>query len=93
MEKIKLGKNSFFIGEDEKAPRGIIEFRPDEEGVWLVTSTRVDPSLRNQGIAKKLLDELANHARKEGYKLRPQCSYVVKKFQEDRSYDDVKAQK
>lgn len=90
MEEIKLGNNSFFIGEDEKSPSGMIEYRPDTDGVWLVTSTRVEPSLRNQGMAKKLLDELANHARKKGYKLRAQCSYVVKKFEEDRSYDDVK---
>lgn len=93
MDKIKSGKNSFYIGEDENTPLGIIEYRPDKEGVWVVTSTRVNPCLRGQGMAGRLVSELADHARKEDFKLRAQCSYVVKKFEEDRSYDDVNVEK
>lgn len=92
MQEIKKGKNCFYIGEKEKSPLGVIEYRPEGE-VYLVTSTRVKPELRGHGVAAKLLDRLADHAREEGVKLLAQCSYVVDKFANDRSYDDIKAEK
>lgn len=91
--EIKKNEHCFWIGEDFAQQKASIRFVPQEEGVLLVTSTRVDTSLRSQGIAKILLDHLADYARKENLKLRAHCSYVVKKFQEDSSYDDVNIEK
>ncbi len=89
--EIKSAKNCFFVGEDEKSPQGLIKYIEEEEGVLLVTSTQVNPSMRGQGLAGILLDHLADYARSEDLKLRAQCSYVVKKFDQDPSYNDINA--
>ena len=55
-----------------------------------VNHTVVDESLRGQGIAKKLVDELAAFARENSLKVKAICSYVVSLFEKDSSYDDIK---
>lgn len=87
--EIKKADRCFWIGEDEDKPLALIAYKDLGEGSLAVTSTQVDPSLRGQGVAKILLDHLADFARAENLKLKAVCSYVVKKFEEDRSYDDV----
>lgn len=78
----------FYHGPKEK-PLAKIIYTPAEDGVIIATSTVVDPALRGQGIAKLLLDRLAEYARAEGVKIRPQCSYVVKAFERYKEYEDV----
>jgi len=56
----------------------------------VVEHTYVDQSLRNQGIAKKLLDEAANYARQNNYKMEPVCTYAAMAFERYSEYDDVK---
>lgn len=80
-----------FYHGPENHPLAKIVFKPAEAGVIIATSTVVDPSLRGQGIAKKLLDHLADYARQEGLKIRPECSYVVKAFERYTDYEDVMA--
>ncbi|SHH01328.1 hypothetical protein SAMN02745245_00333 [Anaerosphaera aminiphila DSM 21120] len=91
MSKIIRDENLFWVGEDKNNPSGFIKFRPLEDNpkVLLAASTVVNPELRGQGMAKKLLDELTDYARENDYKIKAQCSYVVTKFNEDHSYDDV----
>lgn len=91
--EIKRKDQCFWIGEDENKPQALIKYEDMGNGVLLVTSTQVDPSLRGKGVAKILLDHLADFAREENLKLQAQCSYVVKKFAEDPSYGDVDAEK
>lgn len=52
--------------------------------------TEVSEKLKGQGIAGKLLDEATKYARENNFKVKPVCSYVVKKF-ESGEYDDIKA--
>lgn len=59
--------------------------------VMVMDHTFVDPSLRGQGVAKKLLDQAADYARENGLKMQALCSYVVSAFNQSSSYDDVKA--
>lgn len=61
-----------------------------DEKVLTADSTFVDPSLRGQGIAKQLVDHLVAYAKQEDFKIRPVCSYVVKLFEVDDSYQDIK---
>lgn len=58
--------------------------------VMVIEHTFVDESLRNQGLAKKLLDQAADYARKQDYKMEPVCSYAVVAFDRYKDYDDVK---
>jgi len=72
-----------------KKPDAYIKYEPAENGVIKATSTVVLESLRGQGIAKLLLDELADVARQEGLKIIPVCSYVVTAFKRYKEYEDV----
>lgn len=85
------------LGSDEFA------YRYEEEGVmkaeiaWtmladvmVIEHTFVDEAMRGQGMAKKLLDQAADYAREQGYKIEPVCSYAVSAFDRYKEYDDVK---
>ena len=60
------------------------------EGVIEANHTFVDPSLRGQGVARRLVDRLADFARDENLKIHPTCPYVVALFEKSTEYDDVK---
>jgi uncharacterized protein len=60
------------------------------DGLMHMNHTYVSDVLRGQGIAKKLLDEAANYARKQNLKMNPICSYVVNAFEKYDEYNDVK---
>lgn len=57
--------------------------------VWSITRTFVEKAYGGQGIAGKLVDEVAEQARKEGAKLIPLCTYAAKRMSKDDSYQDV----
>lgn len=57
-----------------------ITYVPVEEGVVDANSTFVDPSLRGQGVAEKLVDALVEDMEKEGKKIKPGCPYVEALF-------------
>ncbi len=46
------------------------------DGVMLLTHTEVPPALEGRGIAAALVRTALEHARKEGMRVRPMCSYV-----------------
>lgn len=91
MDDIKQGHHKFYIGDSEESAIAYIKYIPKSEGLIVANSTFVDPSLRGQQIAKKLLDRLALFARSENLKIEPTCSYVVKAFERYAEYEDVKA--
>ena len=62
-----------------------------EGDAMVMNSTHVSSELRGQGIAKKLLDASADYARKNGYKMKAVCPYVVESFGKSSEYNDVKA--
>ena len=51
--------------------------------------TIVDPAYGGQGIAGKLVQELAAQARERGVKIVPVCSYALKTFEKNAEYADV----
>lgn len=51
-----------------------------------VDHTFVDTSLRGQGIAGKLMSELADELEKRGLKAVPTCSYAVSWFEKHPEY-------
>lgn len=48
-----------------------------------ITHTFVDSSLRGQGIAKKLVEEVISIAQKEKYNIRATCSYAMRYFHDN----------
>ncbi|MFX3674927.1 MAG: GNAT family N-acetyltransferase [Paenisporosarcina sp.] len=59
--------------------------------VMVMDHTFVSPTLRGEGVAKKLLDQAAEFAREKNYKMEAVCSYVVAAFDKSSDYDDIKA--
>lgn len=64
-----------------------------EGDVMTVTRTFIDPSLRGQGIARKLVDSLVDEACVTGMKIFPRCSYVANLFDKEEAYNKVDARK
>ncbi|HWI10945.1 MAG TPA: GNAT family N-acetyltransferase [Burkholderiaceae bacterium] len=46
------------------------------DGVITITHTEVPPPLEGRGIAGELVQALLDHARAQGLKVRPLCSYA-----------------
>jgi hypothetical protein len=57
----------------------------------VIEHTRVDESLRGQGVARKLLDAAVAWARETGTRVEPVCTYARSVFERDASIRDVLA--
>lgn len=77
--------NRFFKNDENGRMIAEVTYRPVREDVIDINHTFVDPSLRGQGIAEKLVDRVVEEVEKEGKKIQPSCPYVVKLF--DRKTD------
>lgn len=81
-------KNRFYMG-DPHQPTAEITFEDIDSGTMSVDHTYVDDSLRGQGIAEKLLDAVADLARREHKKLSATCPYARKKLDSSEKYGDI----
>ncbi|MBU9672315.1 N-acetyltransferase [Planococcus sp. CP5-4] len=86
------------LGHDEFAFRESSGETVKAEITWtqmadlmVVEYTYVEESLRNQGLAKELVDHAAAYARENQFKMQPVCSYVAEVFERSDEYNDVKA--
>lgn len=59
------------------------------DGLWELEHTIVDPAYGGQGIAGKLVQEIAAQAREHGVKIVPVCLYALKTFEKNAEYADV----
>jgi uncharacterized protein len=62
-----------------------------DAGVMHLTHTWVDPSLQGQGIAAALVDAAIRHARDQGLRIHPACSYVKTYMQRHPETQDLLA--
>ena len=62
---------------------------PASGGVADINHTFVDPSLRGQGMADKLLSSAVTQIRSDGLKALPTCPYAIKWFQEHPEHSDL----
>lgn len=78
-------------GEDAK---GTLEWEPGDEvdgkEVRIATHTLVPEAIGGRGVAAELVERLVSDARKQDFMIRPDCSYVAKKFEEN-DWDAVRA--
>lgn len=87
--EIKRGTGKFYIGESETDFIAQITFKDGGNNVIVIDHTFVDPSLRGQGVAGKLMEKVVEMARKEDLKCVPVCSYAVVAFKRHQEYQDV----
>lgn len=55
----------------------------------VILHVEADPALRGSGAAGQFMQSLAQHARAEGLKLAPRCSYAVAWLKRHPEYDDI----
>lgn len=88
MVEIKIEKKKAFA-EEEGREVGYAAFS-SSSNFWIIDHTEVDDAYNGQGIGKKLVDKVAEEARKEGKKLMATCPFALamfKKYPEE--YEDV----
>ncbi|CEG24012.1 Acetyltransferase (GNAT) family protein [Planococcus massiliensis] len=90
LQLIELGNDEFAYRYEEAGMLKAEITWTELANVMVIEHTFVDESMRNQGIAKKLLDRAADYAREHNYKMEPVCSYAVVAFDRYKDYDDVK---
>ena len=60
-----------------------------EPGVITFTHTNVPPELSGRGIANELARTGLDHARSEGLKVVPACSFIAKYIERNPEYQDL----
>ncbi len=66
-----------------------VTFPSISETVVNINHTFVDNSLRGQGIAGKLMEEVVKELRASGKAAVPTCSYAVMWFEKNKQYDSL----
>lgn len=87
--EFKYEDNRIFIENEEKKVIAEVTFPKLNENVVNINHTFVDPSLRGQGIAAKLMLELAKQLRQENKKAMISCPYSITWFDRNEEYKDV----
>ena len=86
------GQGGVYTAEIEgESEEGYLEWQPgDEEGVRVARTTVVPRPIGGRGVAAKLTERMVEDARREGFRIRPDCSYVAKKFDENLDWADLR---
>jgi predicted GNAT family acetyltransferase len=66
-----------------------VTYTEDQPNVYIIDHTFVDPVLRGQGIASKLVAEVVLKARREGRKIIPLCPFAKREFENKSEYHDI----
>ncbi len=91
MEEIRIvfnekGNQSLAFHEDKVIGRCDYQIK---EGKWYITHTVVISEFGGRGIAKMLVKEVIEQARKRMIKIVPICSYAQKMMLDNEEYKDV----
>ena len=73
-----------------EAGRGEVAYRLDGD-VMTILHTEVDPALEGQGVAGRLVQAALDHARANGLKVEPVCSYAGKYMQRHPETESLRA--
>lgn len=80
--EFKQEENKIYLNDDNNHMIAVVTFPKAREGVVNLDHTFVDPSLRGQGVAGKLMEAAVAYFRSNNLKVKPTCSYAVKWFSE-----------
>lgn len=75
---------------DVEAAHCVLDYTLDS-GVMTITHTEVPAKVGGRGIASELVRAALEHARDEGWKVVPQCSYAAAWMQRRPAYADLLA--
>lgn len=83
-----VGRHRFVV--DMEGHEGFVEYERDGD-VLVITHTIVPPELGGRGVAGHLVETALQHAREEGLKVLPQCSYADAWMRRHPEYADLRA--
>lgn len=86
--EVKKEKNRVSIFIDGKM-MAFATFPDLEEGVVVINHTMVNPSLRGQGIASKLMEAVVEVLKETNRKCRTSCSYAASWFEKHEEYKEL----
>ncbi|MHB1110910.1 MAG: GNAT family N-acetyltransferase [Devosia sp.] len=66
-------------------------YRQLDPGTIIADHTGVPPAHRTKGIALKLVETAIADARRDGFKIVPQCTYVAAQFRRHPEWSDLRA--
>lgn len=88
MELDKKGEGSFYISENDKRIATMVFGIAGNK--LTVYHTEVEPEDEGEGLAKKLLVNMAAYARKNNLKVIPLCPFVAVQFKRHpKEYEDI----
>lgn len=82
-------ENRIYLEDEDGQEVAEVTFPALNENVVNINHTYTDPSLRGQGIASKLMLELAKKLRRENKQAMVSCPYAVTWFDRHEEYKDV----
>lgn len=91
-----VGQGGKYVAHVEGADaQGTLEWEPggksDGKEVRVATHTIVPEQIGGRGVAGELVERFVSDARKEDFLIRPDCSYVEKKFDENDAWSALRA--
>lgn len=85
--EFKKEANRIYMENEKGEMIAEVTFPSISENVVNINHTFVDNSLRGQGIAAKLMEEVVKELETSGRKAVPTCSYAVMWFDKNKQYD------
>ena len=94
-----MNSSSIGIAHDAAASRftlsvdgqqAVLEYRREGD-VMVIIHTGVPPAIGGRGIAAQLLKGALDHARAQGWKVRPACDYASAYLRKHHEYSDLLA--
>ncbi|MCM0598258.1 GNAT family N-acetyltransferase [Periweissella fabalis] len=89
MEFIREPERLYQVAPDGQLLAEIKFPKIPNHNVIVITHTFVDPSLRGQGIANQLLNEVITFAQHNNLKIKPECSFAKKVFAVTPAYQSL----
>ena len=81
-----------YVGKVEgHAEEAVLTFQRPEPGIFVADHTLTPVALRGRGIATVLVERMVADARREGFKIRPTCPFVVALFNHHPDWADLRA--
>lgn len=81
-----------YVGRVEgRAGEAELTFERVKPGLVVADHTLTPVALRGQGIATQLVEHMVADARREGFKIRPTCPFVVALFDNRPDWSDLRA--
>ncbi|WP_246240676.1 GNAT family N-acetyltransferase [Anaerocolumna sedimenticola] len=87
--EMKHESNRIYLNDENGNMIAEVTFPAISENAVNIDHTYVDDSLRGQGIAGKLMEEVVKQLKEENKKANLTCSYAVKWFEKNIQYRDL----